>query len=139
MKTTEQSSTPELTLFYDGACHLCSREIAHYAQIDRDHKLAFVDISNPHFKAEAFGLDPVRVQQEIHIKTKDGRVLTAVRGFAEVWRNIPQYRWVAKVVMTPGIHALATVGYHIFARVRPYLPKRKTDDCESGTCYRKRS
>jgi len=36
---------PALTVYFDGACPLCRREIAHYRSRDRAARIAFLDIA----------------------------------------------------------------------------------------------
>lgn len=128
------SITP-VTVFYDGLCPLCSREMDYYRTRVKDEPVRFVDITAPDFDARRLGLDPERVRRVMHAKVGED-VRTGVEAFVALWQAIPRYRWLARLVRTPGIHALATAGYHVFARLRPYLPRRKRSDCDTGTCPR---
>jgi predicted DCC family thiol-disulfide oxidoreductase YuxK len=107
----------------------------HYRTRVKDDAVRFVDITAPDFDARRHGLDPARVHRVMHVKA-GGAVRTGVEAFVALWQAIPCYRWLARLVRTPGIHALATAGYHTFARLRPYLPRRKRSDCDTGTCPR---
>jgi predicted DCC family thiol-disulfide oxidoreductase YuxK len=49
-------SSPRLTLFYDGLCPLCSREIAHYRRRMPEGAADFIDITDPTFDALSHGL-----------------------------------------------------------------------------------
>ena len=125
-------------VYYDGACHLCSREIDHYAKRDQQQQFLFIDISSPHFSAVGEGLDPVKVDQEMHVKTEDGKIFTGVDAFIELWRQMPGYAVMGRVASLPVVNSILKVGYFCFARIRPLLPKRKDHQCVDGTCYRKR-
>jgi len=121
-----------LVVYFDGACHLCSREMAHYQRIDVDRALATVDIAAPDFDARALGLDPVAVNQALHVRLPTGEVRTGVDAFVEVWRRLPNYRWLGRVASFGPLRPLLDAGYWVFARViRPALPKRR---CATGTC-----
>ena len=129
----------KLQVYYDGACPLCSREIRHYMRKDTQHRMDFVDIADPCFQAEREGLDTQKVQKEMHVRLPSGEIQTAVRAFAEIWKRIPGYEWMSRVVLWKGVYPFAYVGYQLFARgIRPYLPKRKRDGstCPNGTCNR---
>lgn len=39
----------KLTIFYDGACHLCAREIDHYKKVDTTNKILYLDIAKKSF------------------------------------------------------------------------------------------
>jgi predicted DCC family thiol-disulfide oxidoreductase YuxK len=119
-------------IYYDGACHLCSREIEHYRKIDKADALEFVDIADPGFDASAHGLDPIRVNQEMHVRDSKGKLHIAVQAFIEIWKVIPLYQKWVRVAENPLALPFLKVGYSAFAKVRPYLPKRKT--CYSGVC-----
>ncbi len=128
-------STKPLTLFYDGLCPLCSREIAHYRRQVRDEPVAFIDITDPDFDAARHGLDPRRLHAVMHGRLGDD-IITGVDVFLALWEALPRYRWLARLGRLPGAHALLTVGYLVFARVRPYLPRRRGRACVEGTCKR---
>lgn len=99
-------------------------EISHYKKIAPD-LFDIVDISNPSFDATKFGLTPEAVQRHMHLQTPDGKILIGVKAFAHIWSRIPKYQWASKVIHKPGIYQLALVGYEVFARIRPILPKRQ--------------
>jgi predicted DCC family thiol-disulfide oxidoreductase YuxK len=126
---------PSVTLYYDGLCPLCSREIAHYRKKAVGDALSFIDITDPQFDAAAHGLDAKRIHRVMHVKIGD-ELRTGVDAFIAVWEAIPSYHGMAKAARLPGLHGLLTLGYHIFATVRPWLPRRKRPLCESGKCAR---
>jgi predicted DCC family thiol-disulfide oxidoreductase YuxK len=126
---------PTLTLYYDGLCPLCSREIAHYRRwAAGDPSVVFVDITDPAFDAAALGLNPERIHQVMHVREGD-TLHTGIDAFRAVWRRIPGHGWMDRLARLPGVLPLMKVGYAAFARLRPYLPRRKRV-CESGTCRR---
>lgn len=118
--------TPRLKIFYDGACHLCSREMDHYKKLREKDKFDFIDITSSDFRADEFGLDRKFLDIEMHVMDENGQIHTGVRSFIEIWKRIPSWQWVARLASLPGVYHLMCVGYFVFARfVRPYLPKRK--------------
>jgi predicted DCC family thiol-disulfide oxidoreductase YuxK len=127
-------STPKLTIFYDGLCPLCSREIAHYRRRIPDGNARFVDITDPGFDAASHGLDG-DVHRIMHVRVGD-EIRTRVDAFLAIWEAIPSYRWLARIGRLPGIHALLRLGYASFARVRPWLPRRQPSACQTGSCQR---
>lgn len=125
----------QLSVYFDGACPLCSREIAHYQRHPEAHRLRFVDIAAPGFDAAAEGLDAARVHKEMHVKTAAGEVLTAVPAFAAIWRALGGrgYQLLARLTEAPLLRPALAAGYRLFAFARPYLPRRK-DPCATGAC-----
>jgi hypothetical protein len=109
--------------------------MAHYrARAANTPDIAFVDITAPDFDAPAHGLDPRRIHQVMHVKVGD-EVRTGLEAFIAIWEVVPGYRWLARFANLPGAHLGMHLGYHAFARVRPYLPRRKVA-CDSGACRR---
>jgi predicted DCC family thiol-disulfide oxidoreductase YuxK len=123
-------------VYFDGACHLCSREIEHYRRLTPVRDLVWVDISAPTFSAEAEGLDPVRVNEVMHVRDAQGRLLEGVEAFFEIWQHFPRYQKWVPLAKLPGVYHALKVGYHCFARARPFLPKRRNAVCGTGQCSR---
>lgn len=121
-------------MYFDGACHLCSREAEHYRQRDRAGRIEFIDIAAPHFDARAEGVDPVAVNRHIHARLPDGRLVTGVDAFIAFWRVLPGYGWLARFASRPLVKQVLRGGYHAFAQIRPLLPRRKVDQCTEEAC-----
>ncbi len=92
--------------------------------------IRFVDITHPNFDASLEGLDTAAVHKAMHLKEKNGDILTGVEAFAHLWTYFPKYRYLSKVVMNPLILPFAKLGYKAFARIRVYLPKK--DRCSDS-------
>ena len=124
-----------LTLFYDGLCPLCSREIAHYRSKAEAGAVHFVDITDPAFEAAAHELDARRVHRLMHVKLGD-EVRVGLEAFIALLEAIPAYRRLGRLARVPVLHGMLSLGYHAFALIRPWLPRRKRAACESGACRR---
>lgn len=118
-------------VYFDGACHLCSREIDGYRKRNVLGRLEFVDISKESFDAVSLGLDPEKVERHLHVQTADGRFVTGVDAFAEIWRQLEILRGLIFLVENQPSRSLFKFGYSAFALVRPLLPKKacKNDQC----------
>lgn len=115
----------KLKIYYDGLCILCSREIDHYKKLRGSEKLEFIDITDSSFDAKKEGLDPFEVHKVMHVRTPSGQTYTKVRAFVEIWKHLPRYRWAVPIALNPVVKPILEAGYSLFARTRPYLPKRK--------------
>ena len=119
----------KLTVFFDGACHLCHREIMHYQKMDKNHKLILVDISLADFEAKSFGLDEADVQINMHAKDESGAIFIGVDTFIEIWKRVAPYHLLIPFVDSRLLRPLFNRAYKFFAyHIRPKLPKRKCDD-----------
>jgi predicted DCC family thiol-disulfide oxidoreductase YuxK len=124
----------KVQVYYDGLCHLCSREIDHYRKQNGSDQIEFVDITAPDFNPIESGLDPVRVHREMHVRKSDGSLAVGVDAFIAIWEILPRYQFAARMGRKAIPHALLTGGYKVFARVRPYLPRKKSDCNKSPYC-----
>lgn len=122
-----------IQVYYDGQCHLCSREVEAMRRLAKPGTLDFVDITAADFNAAAEGIDPVRVHRTMHVRGDDGEMRTGLEALRTMWRPVPYFRYLAWVSGLPGLHFLSMLGYALFAWIRPKLPRRK---CVSGTCRR---
>jgi predicted DCC family thiol-disulfide oxidoreductase YuxK len=115
----------KLKMYFDGHCYLCAGEVNHYRKQKGNDQIEFVDIAAPGFRPEAEGLDPVKVNREMHVRRSDGTLAVGVDAFIAVWETLPRYHWLAKIARLQAPHWVLGVGYQLFVRIRPYLPRRK--------------
>src|SRR5262245_56160622 len=124
---------PQLTVFYDGQCPLCSREIEHYRRRAVPDSIRFVDITEPDFDAGYFGIDLKHAQRVLHVQEGE-RMLKGVDAFLALWQAVPCYRWLARLGRIPFFRFFLATGYRVFAAVRPGWLRRKLRSCPSDTC-----
>jgi predicted DCC family thiol-disulfide oxidoreductase YuxK len=110
------------TIYFDGSCPLCRAEIGYYRREDSSSALSFVDISQIDASLP-FGLTQQSAMQRFHVLDGDGRLLSGVAAFVEVWRRLPGWRWAARVAGLPGAIATLEFGYRLFLRVRPFISR----------------
>lgn len=123
-----------LRVYYDGACTVCAREMAHYARRDRAGRLVLVDISDPAFDPAPLGLEREALMAELHAVDAAGRVYRNTAAFWAVWQAFPASTLLGllgKLVVLPVTGSIARAGYFAFARMRKYLPRRR---CDGGSC-----
>jgi predicted DCC family thiol-disulfide oxidoreductase YuxK len=114
-----------LTVFYDGGCPVCSREIDHYRRMSSGDKLIFVDISDPDFDPKPYGRTLEEFMDEMHAMDADGCFYRGVDAFCALWQGLPVrfYGRIGEILGLPGIHLLARIGYRVFARLRRFPPR----------------
>lgn len=122
----------QLSIFYDGACHLCYREVDHYLKRDKEKLLVGIDIADSNFSANDYGLDDAYVNLHMHAIDSNGKVFVGIDCFAQIWSRLPIYCKFAGILESGALRPFLNFGYGIFAKqIRPRLPKRK---CASGAC-----
>lgn len=119
-----------MKIFYDGACGVCSKEMAHYRKV-ADQRIRFVDIAADDFNAEDYGRSSDDFQRELHACDADGCFYTGVEAFRKLWEALPSpfYPLLSLTVGLPGVNFAARTGYAIFARYRHLLPSSKKNVC----------
>ncbi len=125
------------TIYFDGECQLCSREIEMFQRRVHDGSLNYVDISQPTFDENAHGVEESKVQHHMHVRNHEtDQLLIGVDALIGMWEVVPGFRWLATITRFPLVKPFARLGYVFFAWIRPKLPKRKRDHCETGCSKR---
>ena len=125
------------TVFYDGGCPLCRREIAHYRRIDSTRSLRWVDAANKPETLAEHGLSLQRAMAELHVLDTAGHWQRGVDAFLVIWQHLPAYRWLAKLVTILGLRRPLGFAYRHFAAWR-YRQRCKTGSCTTRAGVRGR-
>lgn len=110
-----------LTVYYAGACPLCSAEIRHYAGQAGAERLCFVDVAS----GSDTGADLARADamKRFHVRRADGRLLSGAEAFVAIWAQLPRWRWAARLARLPCVMAVLEIAYRAFLPVRPLLSR----------------
>ncbi|WP_183626069.1 thiol-disulfide oxidoreductase DCC family protein [Novosphingobium sediminicola] len=106
-----------LTVWYDGACPLCLREIALMRRWDRDGLITFIDLTDP---AQPCPLDRRLMLERFHARQGDV-IYDGAAGFAAMWRAIPRLRLLGQAARFPPFLWLLEAAYRGFLKLRPIL------------------
>lgn len=107
-----------ITVFYDGACPLCRREVHHYQRLDRAGAVYWIDISTQTDQLEFFHLSREDAMARLHVLDAEGQMQTGAAAFAALWSALPYYRWLAGLIRSAGLVPLLERIYQPFARWR---------------------
>jgi predicted DCC family thiol-disulfide oxidoreductase YuxK len=116
------------TVFYDGQCPLCSREIRHYRRLRGAETIQWIDITRDETSLAAHGLKHEVAMARFHVRDASGCWQTGAWGFAELWSHLPAYRWLAYTLRTLRLLPLLDRVYSVFARRRVRHP------CSDESC-----
>ena len=130
--TQSANREQKLSLLYDGACYLCDMEIKFYKRRDKENQLDLVDISEPSFNAEDWGLDQDKVQLHFHARDQEDTWHVGVDAFVAIWRCLGINSMLVGLATNSKTKPLFQVGYKAFANIRPFLPRK--NQCTDGTC-----
>ncbi|WP_026009208.1 MULTISPECIES: thiol-disulfide oxidoreductase DCC family protein [unclassified Sphingomonas] len=109
-----------LTVWYDGGCPLCVREIAAMRRLDRRGRLCFVDVGD---ESVACPINRGDLLARFHVSDAHGRFFHGAAAFAAMWRAIPLFRPLGLAAQAPGMTWLLERFYRAFLRVRPRLQR----------------
>lgn len=110
--------TPTPTVYFDGACPVCSREIAVYRKGPGGQGIRWVDVT----RCEPTDLGPDLTREaalaRLHLRTPEGRLLSGAAAFADMWRLLPRWRWLG-IAFGGGLRLAALeAAYRLFLRLR---------------------
>lgn len=108
-----------LTVWFDGSCPLCTREIALMRRLDRRRAINFVDVADA---GTACPLDRRLLLERLHARESDGAIMTGAAAFAAMWRAIPLLRPLGVAARNPTVLRLLERLYLVFLRFRPPSP-----------------
>lgn len=111
----------KLTVWHDGACPLCQREIAVMRRLDRRGVITFIDAADPE-QAVACPLDPALMLARFHAE-EDGQLQSGAAAFAAMWRAIPLLRPLGLAARNRFVLGLLERLYVRFLRLRPRLQR----------------
>ena len=106
-----------LTVWHDGACPLCAREIALMRRLDHRGAIAFVDARDP---AGHCPIDRGALLARFHAR-EDGQLLSGAAAFAAMWRAVPLLRPLGLAARNPIVLSGLESVYRLFLRGRPTL------------------
>ena len=112
------TSPPACIVYYDGACPVCRREIAHYRRLRGADAIAWVDAATCDAPALGADLDRARALARFHVRAADGTLVSGPRAFVAIWRRLPALAWLAPLASSRPALALLEPAYALFLRAR---------------------
>ncbi|MEO1675170.1 MAG: DUF393 domain-containing protein [Pseudomonadota bacterium] len=120
-----KNKTNRLTVFFDGSCPLCRREIGFYQRRPGADMIDWVDLTDAdqHHVDTQLGPDLTctAALERFHVRTSTGSLKDGAAGFVELWKALPQFRWLGRLVSIPPILWIAERAYNAFLKIRPRM------------------
>ena len=132
--------TPEISVFYDGNCPMCGREISYYKGRRGAESIEWVDINTAPEKLEQAGLAREQAMARLHVQDSNNQWYTGAYGFARMWQQLTVFRPLAWLLRTSRLlHPLDKLYSHFAAwRVKRLAHKHNgamTCSCSQGFQY----
>ena len=112
-------------ILFNGRCPICSAEIAHYqrAALDTGAPLRFTDLNTA--ALDEWGISPDQAMRRLHARD-GGQIVSGFPAFVLIWQALPRWRWLARLVMLPGLRQTVALVYdRIAAPLLYHLHRRR--------------
>ncbi len=107
------------TVFYDGSCPVCSREIAMYRYRSEKGAFRWIDVSQADSEhLIPAGLTKSELLNRFHVLKASGIMVSGAEAFATIWQRSRGFRWLAAIARTPGALWLMERTYRVFLLIR---------------------
>lgn len=108
----------KITVYYDGKCGLCSREINHYKKIAPDGVFNWQDVTSDDRALNQDGIALSEALKSLHAKDRDGQFHTGVDAFILIWKELKGWKYLGYILALPIIRPCAQFAYKNFANWR---------------------
>ena len=116
--------TTKLTIFFDGECPLCKREVDFLQSRNKKKFLEFVDINSLDSNLELnYGITYKQAMERIHALKNDGSFIKDVEVFQEAYQLIG-LGWIYAPTKLPIIDNLIELIYKLWAKNRLKITSR---------------
>jgi len=115
---TKRDPSCDATLYFDGACPVCTREIEVYRRAEGAERIAFVDVTRSAPEALGPGLSAEAALARLHLRRADGRLVSGAEAFATLWLSLPRWAWIGRIASAPVALPILELGYRSFLRIR---------------------
>lgn len=112
----------KLTVFYDGACPLCVREIALLEKLDRRDRIAFENVADPD-QPVSCPISREALLARFHARLPSGQVVDGARAFTEAYARVPGLGFMGPVGRFAPSRAVLNLFYAGFLKIRPSLQR----------------
>ena len=112
-------TTNSLTVFFDGSCPICSKEINFYKMRAGADELSWVDVSDEKTPIPIETRSREELMARFHVLSSSGELVSGGAAFAELWASLPAFKIFGKIFKLPILRFVIDVGYDIFLTLRP--------------------
>ena len=110
-----------LTVFFDGSCPICTKEIDFYRTRNGAGFISWIDVSDKDAEIASTNRSRQELLARFHVMRSDGKLISGGKAFAELWASLPGFTLVGKIFQIPGLNYIIDIGYDFFLILRPKL------------------
>ena len=112
MNKQHLEKTPKV--YFNNSCSVCRMEINHYKKFNE--KLGWIDVTNNKEAQKETAKSSAELIRRLHVE-QDGKIYQGIDAFLIVWSRLPKYRWLYKLIKTPGIYHASYIAYECLAYI----------------------
>jgi demethoxyubiquinone hydroxylase (CLK1/Coq7/Cat5 family) len=120
-------------VLYDGACPVCSREVAWYRGLDARCAIEWRDAAADDALLPA-GISRERALARFHVVLPGGHARTGARAFIALWQQLGPLRVLGRIAALPPLPWLLELAYRGFLRLRPWV-QRQARQLSASSAY----
>ncbi|HQS33493.1 MAG: DUF393 domain-containing protein [Polaromonas sp. 39-63-203] len=106
------------TVYFDGGCTVCSREVAMYQRQPGADAVRWVNVAHCDPLGLGSGLSREAAMTRLHLRRPDGTLVSGAEAFTTLWRALPRWAWLGQMLGTGATLWLLEASYRIFLIVR---------------------
>lgn len=110
----------KVTVWFDGACPLCSAEIGLMRRLDGKNRIDFVDVGS---EDASCPIDRAELLARFHAQEIGKPVVSGAAAFGAMWRAVPLFSPLGQLLRIPLVLAVFEQAYRLWLRVRPRLQR----------------
>ena len=111
-------NTPKLTIFFDGGCPLCKREVDFLQSKNQEGALRFIDINTSDYSSDLkYGFTYKQAMDRIHAVKSDGSVIKDIKVFQDAYSLIG-LGWIYAPTKLPILDKFIEFIYGLWAKYR---------------------
>ncbi|GHE20724.1 thiol-disulfide oxidoreductase DCC family protein [Halomonas urumqiensis] len=117
---TAMDAQAPITLYHDGHCPFCQKEVAWLSRHPNHERVVLVDIHAHGFDAQRLGTTFEAMMGKLHVRDDEGRWFIGMDASRALYAVLG-YRRLVWLSSLPGLHGMMNAGYRWFARRRVRL------------------
>ena len=107
-----------LTVYYDGKCGLCRREIEYYKRVAPADQFVWLDIATDPAGLADLDVSQADALRRLHARDSFGNTYVGVAAFIAIWQGLNYWRYLAMIINLPLLQPVAAFAYDRFADYR---------------------
>nr|WP_315468417.1 DUF393 domain-containing protein [uncultured Undibacterium sp.] len=111
------------TIYFDGACPLCAKEIATYQNWRGGNQIEWIDASSCTEQKLGTQLERSQALAKLHARDANGLLVSGAAAFVTLWSQLPALRWLTPLLRQAWMIRFLDNLYLAFLYVRPLWRK----------------